>query len=178
MLGWPCDERRADGRLSRAHARWSRSSIRASGTRQLHLCAVCRHTSQPHFPILQRYLRLAPTVKLMVFTRAQTKRKAVGDSIYIAPPARRRRRAQRRTSIEDYSDELLLMIVAISILQICDDDNAQLSATFMRTTLEVPKLALFTREFRWYADEHRVNIVDIWKATDFIPGLKAPSAHQ
>jgi hypothetical protein len=102
----------------------------------------------------------------MVFTRAQAKRKALGEPIYIAPPARRQRRVGLRTNINDLSDELLILMIEVlekpllhaltmvnrrfnrlsvpflySSFDITYKDDMQIFAEFLRTTLDAPQLA-------------------------------------
>lgn len=144
----------------------------------------------------------------MVFTRAQAKRKAVGESIYIAPPARRQRRDRLRTNINDLPDELLILIIAVmngfskrqamlhalgvvnrrfnrlsvpflySSFKITDGDDMQICAQFSRTLLDAPQLARFTKSVSWLLDKQHVCLADTSKAIDFVHTLKVPFTHQ
>lgn len=53
---------------------------------------------------------LTPHGRTMVYAIAQSKRKADGDPIYVAPTARRRTTGKKRTNIVDLPDELLIII--------------------------------------------------------------------
>jgi hypothetical protein len=139
----------------------------------------------------------------MVFTRAQAERKVLGEPIYIAPPARRQRRVGLRTNINDLSDELLILMIEVlekpllhaltmvnrrfnrlsvpflySSFDITYKDDMQIFAKFLRTTLDAPQLACFTKSIFWRREEERLHLSDTSKAIDFVHTLKVPFTHQ
>jgi hypothetical protein len=71
---------------------------------------VCLTCVRPHPRRYHAWLLDYLHAATMVLTRAQQKRKAFGEPIYIAPPARKARRGKNITRITDQPDELLLEI--------------------------------------------------------------------
>ncbi|KAH4180885.1 hypothetical protein HBH43_010590 [Parastagonospora nodorum] len=152
----------------------------------------------------------------MVFTSAQAERTALGEPIYIAPPARRQRRVGLRTNINDLPDELLVLMIegldnltegkpmvhALTLVNrrfnrlsvpflyswfaITYEDDMQIFAKFLHTTLDAPQLVCFTKSIFWQREEERLHLSDtsslhlsdISKAIDFVHTLKVPFTQQ
>jgi hypothetical protein len=140
----------------------------------------------------------------MVYTRAQAKRKAVGDPIYEAPPARRARRGKTRKSIEDLPNEQLLFILALilekwaypiylyalarvnrrfNMLAVpflyeeitIDEDVTHSIPLLFRTLLLVPQLAHFVKHVQWNLNAKQIVLTNSAQATDLIRSFGIPT---
>lgn len=138
----------------------------------------------------------------MVLTRAQLKRKAAGEPIYTAPPARRERHGKQATRITDLPDELLLQIVGYlespdylySFSSLClvsrrfnqlavpalyklidfDDRDSPVMRLLLRSILHSPDLGSLTKHLDCSREKYPVPVADVQRTLSMIKGLDLP----